>query len=914
MPHGLQIIPYYAHPHVHTVIFDHSWYDETVATPRDPDDLPYATCLVTGADTGIDNVFVRLSNLRSKVALFGRGNFEKYGQSSLQADQLFNGQTNVWYCRVMPDDATYANMIVLADFRQGNILDHLNQETGLIRMEIKFRLAFATKPALTLGPTDDEVLREFADGLASTSPDPDNDFYMTLPLFYVRSIGRGIYGNRYSMRLTRDVEAEREYRMKMYRFTLLTTEWRTRVTGMFTGSLYQTTRYEMSTLISDVMDQFPTGFAPVFIYPFEENFLYIYNWYRNTIVLGNEEFVRSSGTPQQVADWRFAWSMTADEFDPIFGFRLNTRVNESIPYYRNYTQLPSGPWVAPQLTMPINKGTALPTTILNWPGAQVGDTVLIYDENVDLSTGELLDPPTIPDRVYEVTAVDRSVPDGEITYNELTPGPGTFRGIGANKPLNTSQWSSAFVGARVLMLSDPENNGARWMYTVMHIDPDNGNIVYNDGHHSPIDASLMVGENLQLSVGHIFDGGFDGEFGELSIDGTTRPPTECEMKLLLAREYVKAFRGEKDRKILSPARVNLDFIFDANYNMTADEDIRVDSWSAPLYHWSTVLTDREYRQLAIMGQDSLLLDFNDLNVKKAMYDLNEFRNKNGMTVNLAEGAGCLLHLDCNLTGLRTVNVSPELIDIINMMEEFDGRQTSIDLGYYEIFDPVSTKRIKVTATYFIAMNLVPHIMRQGLNKPFVYEFATLRALRRNATTRVVTGNFIRDSFRPDIDLIDWDVKERLFTSRINYWETEDEGRIVMRACQNTRQRDASALLEESNVRVLNTMKKMLERACKGYLYEWNEPEARQGYTDAQMEIFRPWIGTMVHDMRIYFTANDWEQERMIMRCWVEVAFRDIIKRIIVEINVTRPATFGEMEEGITIGETGRERLPGGGVR
>ena len=27
----VQIIPYYAHPHVHTVINDHTWYDETVA-------------------------------------------------------------------------------------------------------------------------------------------------------------------------------------------------------------------------------------------------------------------------------------------------------------------------------------------------------------------------------------------------------------------------------------------------------------------------------------------------------------------------------------------------------------------------------------------------------------------------------------------------------------------------------------------------------------------------------------------------------------------------------------------------------------------------------------------------------------------------------------------------------------------
>jgi hypothetical protein len=154
---------------------------------------------------------------------------------------------------------------------------------------------------------------------------------------------------------------------------------------------------------------------------------------------------------------------------------------------------------------------------------------------------------------------------------------------------------------------------------------------------------------------------------------------------------------------------------------------------------------------------------------------------------------------------------------------------------------------------------------------------------------------IRDSFRPDIDLIDWDVKEKLYLSRINYYLTRDEGRIVQRAVQNTRQLEASALLEENNVRVLNTLKKGLEKACRGYLYNWNEPEARKGYTDSQMEVYRPWIGTMVQDLDIKFTANEWEQERMIMHCLVVVKFRDIIKRIILEINIQRPDYSGGEE-------------------
>ena len=85
--------------------------------------------------------------------------------------------------------------------------------------------------------------------------------------------------------------------------------------------------------------------------------------------------------------------------------------------------------------------------------------------------------------------------------------------------------------------------------------------------------------------------------------------------------------------------------------------------------------------------------------------------------------------------------------------------------------------------------------------------------------------------------------------------------------------------------------KILEKDCASFLYNWNEPTVRQGFTKAEMEKFRPWIGTFVQDLQISFDANEWEQERMIMHCYCSVAFRDIIKRIILEINIQRP-TYG----------------------
>lgn len=825
----VQIIPFYAQPHVHTVINDNTFYDETVATRAD-DSMPYATCIVTGADQGIDNKFVRLNSLKVKKAIFGESNFRKYGQASLQADALFNGSTDVWFCRPLPDDATYANLIVLAKYRARKVLDSgaTTQEDGITRMEIKFDIAYATEETLPdpPGATEDFDIDEYAKSLLTTTKDPVDD-YMTVPLFYIRSIGRGNYGNAYSISLERDLDAEKEYGVKMYRWNLLTNKKTTRITNMFSGSLYQTTAYDMSTLISDVLDQFATGSCPVYIKPYEDSFEILYNFYKNNVVAPNAAYLLSAGaTDAQADELSYAQNITLGTFDPLFGMKMNTRVGAKIPYYQNYTVKASGPYVPPDLTIPTDTLTSL--------------------------------------------------------------------------PLSTAQWSTAKVGSTVLLAADPDNDSKPTLYTVTALTPSSTNtdgttynITYDEGVTTTLDGAEYNGVNIALKVGNRLIGGSDGQFESIiTADGSRRAPTPTELQILLAREEVKIFHGEKDRNILSPARINLDFIFDANYLMVSDEDIESATTTANLSNTTTSLTNAEAQALAVLNVSSDAYSIEDLNVKKAMYDLNEFRNKNGMEVNPERGAGCSLYLDCGLVGSKHLGVNYELFNIINAMADMDGRATSIDLGYYDIFDPITGKRITVTVDYYIAKNLIPHLMKYGLNKPFTYKYATLKALQRSSMLGV-SGNMIRDSFRPDIDLIDWDVKEMLYKSRINYYLTSDEGRTVERACQNTRQLDASALLEENNVRVLNTLKKNLEKACRSYLYEWNEPEVRKGYTDAQMQIYRPWIGTIVQDLNIEFTANEWEQERMIMHCYVTVKFRDIIKRIILEINIQRPTYGGD---------------------
>lgn len=816
---ALQIIPYYSQPHTQVVIRNNTAYDEDGGRNVNDGSMPYSTAIVIGADKGIDNTFVCLNDLKTKKAIFGEGNYDKYGQPSLQADVLFNGRTNVWICRVLPDNAQYANLVILAHYRKGKILDDLNQETGKVRLEVKFSVECMTSKNRTGGAKTDADLEEFAMSFTNGGKADPQTGYITVPIIVSRVIGHGKYGNMNALSITRDHDAEKDYGHKIYRFDLIDNNGVTSIANRFSGSMISNVTNGVSTLIDDVVGGYALGECPITIHAYTEYVEQIYNFYKESVVAANLRYLSKAGAGvDDMAELEVAKAVTLQGFDPIFGYSLNTRTDDMIPYYKNYTAPSTGAWVKPQLEVP---NTA-----------------------------------------------------------------------GSTKPLNMKDWSSAYVGARVLVAADPLNGGHRWMYTVTSIDETTGNILYDEGYETAIDADQYDGVNLSITAGQSYDGGSDGDFESITVDGATRTPTAAEMKLLLSREYVKAWRGMKDRRILSPSRINLDFIFDANYNMTTDETIDIQNVNIPLYSNSTVLTDKDASALSVMAvSNPSEFSYTDLNVKKAMWDLNEFRCRNGMQIDPNRGAGTLLMLDMGMVGIKHTDTSRQLDETIDMMSDFVGRQCTVDQGYFEIVDPYTGKKVPVTVLYHIAQNYIQHILTNGLNIPYTNTYTYLTSMQRSSSL-MTAGQMVRDSFKPDIDLIDWDVKEKLYKARINYWVTSDEGRRVERMCQNTREIDASALLEENNVRILNTLKKNLERSTAGYAYAWNEPEIRKGFTTAQMKIYKPWIGTMVQDLEIRFDANEWETARMIMHCYVSVKFRDIVKRIIIEININRPTYEG----------------------
>lgn len=149
----------------------------------------------------------------------------------------------------------------------------------------------------------------------------------------------------------------------------------------------------------------------------------------------------------------------------------------------------------------------------------------------------------------------------------------------------------------------------------------------------------------------------------------------------------------------------------------------------------------------------------------------------------------------------------------------------------------------------------------------------------------LTGH-IKNSLEPAVDDLEMELKEKLYVNRFNYFETIDEN-VYQRAAQNTAQMDNSDLMEENNMNTLFALKKQLERDCWNSLYDFTSVEDRARFSESEQAKFASWIGSRVDTLSIVFDANAWEMERSIVHCYVSVQFRNMMKRVIIEIDVNK---------------------------
>jgi hypothetical protein len=225
-----------------------------------------------------------------------------------------------------------------------------------------------------------------------------------------------------------------------------------------------------------------------------------------------------------------------------------------------------------------------------------------------------------------------------------------------------------------------------------------------------------------------------------------------------------------------------------------------------------------------------------------------------------------LHLDSGLLTTAT-----ELLYWGQEMYDVDDRIISKNAQCWQIRDPFSGKRIPVTQTYMLASLLPNHIYNIGDQVPLVGEkYAKL------------TGA-IKNTLMPIIDGDDLELKDNLYDLRVNYIEAIDEQTFI-RATQQTSQQEETDCSEEHNVYMLLNMKRIIERKMQSLLYNFAEPEDRVRFADEANNALR-FYKEKVRGFQIRFAMSPYEEERSILHCYLDVVFKTIAKRGVIEINI-----------------------------
>lgn len=304
----VQIVPKYSFPYVEMHIEDDTIVRDSVTLTDEDNYVKSAYAVVS--DSGIDGRWFRKNTTASAKYTLGEVDFRRHGQPLLQAyDVLDKQNAAVWFLRVMPDNAAYANARISAWYKMDTEDDYPDASQRKFRIKFtnesfedmfdKDTLMSHINDRNTPYGTDDEGEQNYTDG----------EGYRQLPMMLAYDAGRGKFGNNRSFRITQNLNYEKEFGIKLYNFEVMKNDAGLTLETQYVGGSITSDKYDESkpTLIDDVIDSYYDGDYPLVFRTVEKNFEEIYNEYINFIkalhedlVIEYEDKVVSYGLPEEV--------------------------------------------------------------------------------------------------------------------------------------------------------------------------------------------------------------------------------------------------------------------------------------------------------------------------------------------------------------------------------------------------------------------------------------------------------------------------------------------------------------------------------------------------------------------------------------------------------------------------------------
>ena len=318
MPQSVQIVPKHTYPHAEVIVNDNTEY-ELGDIVDDTSTAAYSYLAVFASGKGIDNKLVSTESLKNLYSRYGYTNYKLYGQPMLTAEAILSqANTRVWTMRVTPDDASYANSVLSLWYKADEAKKKFRIKATVKSLSKYNESGNVVKDMEQILSDRDSLITKGKelDGAAVEGAYVDAEGYTQVPLAVFTVAGRGVYGNNFKWRISRDEDYEKEYGFKLYRFECYDTDNGMAMNGLYTGSFISSAKTRDLCFINDVLDDAGIEKTPADIHVFEENFEALYDAYTDFL---KKLMENDPSLDIEIPD--------IDCFDPIFGKQMaNGRV------------------------------------------------------------------------------------------------------------------------------------------------------------------------------------------------------------------------------------------------------------------------------------------------------------------------------------------------------------------------------------------------------------------------------------------------------------------------------------------------------------------------------------------------------------------------------------------------------------
>jgi len=234
---------------------------------------------------------------------------------------------------------------------------------------------------------------------------------------------------------------------------------------------------------------------------------------------------------------------------------------------------------------------------------------------------------------------------------------------------------------------------------------------------------------------------------------------------------------------------------------------------------------------------------------------------------------CVAMFDCGTEFYTKESIIPYVRT--NLSSALERVHTVVPL-YGKVREPYASKLMTVTWTYLAASAIPYHFARNnGKHVPFA-----------GANYGILDG-FVNGTAFPVFEQdLDADIMEQLIDENINYAKYLLGGSLCI-ATQNTRQTKLTDLSELNAVLILLDVKRDVENLVSNYEYLFNDAEMISVFNRDVKTILGNYQGTQVRSIEANFESNEWESERNILHLYVTLVNRDLVKTVLIEIDVNQ---------------------------